>query len=317
MRFIKNDTNINFMGFAPIAQITTYVAVLLGLFYWAYAGLNYGIDFRGGTVVQVKFDQRQDISAIRASLTQAGFDSFSLQALGQEADNEFLVSLSSSNDENISAAPQAAGESAETPAATTVSQKVENTLKSAFGALTIRRVESVGPKVGDELKWSAIKAVVLSLILIMGYVAFRFEWRYGVGAIIALTHDVLFVVGVFAFTQKEMTITVLAAILTVGGYSINDTIVIMDRIRDNLRRSTKTPLPEAFNKSINETLSRTIITSGTTLLAVLALFLWGGEIIHDFAFALLVGITAGTYSSICVASPTVLQLTRWFPPKVK
>ena len=188
-----------------------------------------------------------------------------------------------------------------------------NILLTLHPEFEIRRIESIGPKVGDELKISAVQAILIALGLVLFYITIRFQWRQGVSAIIALVHDVLIIVGIFSILEKEFSLTVVAALLTVVGYSLNDTIVVFDRIRENLGKYRKKSLEETINLSITETLSRTLITSGTTLLVVLALFILGGEIIHDFAFALLVGVLIGTYSSIYVASPVVLFLTKLVP----
>ena len=192
--------------------------------------------------------------------------------------------------------------------------ELRKTLLPQHPKLEIRRIETIGPKVGDELKISAVQAVLIALGLVLLYITIRFQWRQGVSAIVALVHDVLVVVGIFSIFDKEFTLTVVAALLTVVGYSLNDTIVVFDRIRENQGKYRKKSFEETINLSITETLSRTLITSGTTLLVVLALFFLGGEIIHDFAFALLVGVLIGTYSSIYVASPMVVFFTKLAPP---
>jgi preprotein translocase subunit SecF len=183
--------------------------------------------------------------------------------------------------------------------------------------MVMRRVESVGPRVGAELKTSAYEAILFSLIAILAYIWVRFEWRYSIGAIVATTHDVLIVLAAFVFTQREISLTVVAAVLTVAGYSVNDTIVIFDRIREFVRKFQKKDVKDTFNDSINQTLSRTVLTAGTTLFVVLALYFFGGDIINDFAFALTIGIVVGTYSSIFVAAPVVYMLLQRFPARLR
>jgi len=222
-----------------------------------------------------------------------------LQTFGDVADQEILLGLPIDG-------PLGTGED--------LTAELRKILLPQHPKLEIRRIETIGPKVGDELKISAVQAVLIALGLVLLYITIRFQWRQGVSAIVALVHDVLVVVGIFSIFDKEFTLTVVAALLTVVGYSLNDTIVVFDRIRENQGKYRKKSFEETINLSITETLSRTLITSGTTLLVVLALFFLGGEIIHDFAFALLVGVLIGTYSSIYVASPMAVFLTNLAPP---
>lgn len=305
MRLIKEDTHINFLGKWKIAAVISGLAILGGLAaYFPMEGLNYGIDFRGGTLVQIQFPARPDLSRIRATLVASDAGSFSLQSFGGEENNEILVTVAGS-DENQSLTTRG------------LAQRIGDALNAAFPGLTVRRVESVGPKVGRELKIAAFQAVVFAILAILVYVWIRFQWRFGIAAVVALLHDVVIVLAAFLLTQKEITLPVVAAVLTVAGYSINDTIVILDRIRDNVRKFQKKPLFDILNESLNQTLSRTLLTSGTTLLVVLSIYFFGGEIINDFAFALLIGVLVGTYSSIFVASPLVWGLNNWFPQKIK
>lgn len=305
MRIFKTDSTFNFMGRARIPLAASLLVILAGFgAYFAMGGLNYGIDFTGGTLVQARLEGAGDITAIRQAVADADIGSFALQTLGDETAHEYLITLGGSDEQTA-----VTGKS---PAV-----KVEDALKTHFPKVTIRRVETVGPKVGAELKEAAAEAILFSLVAILIYVWARFQWRYSVGAIAALFHDVLIVLAAFVFTQREVSLAVVAGVLTVAGYSINDTIVIFDRIRENLNRFQKRDRGETFNTSINQTLSRTVLTSGTTLFVVLALYLFGGEIINDFAFALLVGIFVGTYSSIFIASPLVLSLQRRFPGKLR
>ena len=290
---------INFLAFRRIAAIISGILILAGIVsVTVHKGLKYGIDFRGGTNVQIQFTTQPNLDQLRKLFAEQGMNNVVLQTFGDLADKEILLGLPIDSplgtDEHL----------------TTELGKILLTQHPEF---EIRRIESIGPKVGDELKISAVQAILIALGLVLLYITIRFQWRQGVSAIIALVHDVLIIVGIFSILEKEFSLTVVAALLTVVGYSLNDTIVVFDRIRENLGKYRKKSLEETINLSITETLSRTLITSGTTLLVVLALFILGGEIIHDFAFALLVGVLIGTYSSIYVASPVALFLTKLVP----
>jgi len=305
MKLISDNLHIDFLGMRRLSlsgsgllMLATVAAFIL------MGGFNYGIDFRGGSVVQVQFGKTHAIGEIRDALTAGNIPSFQLQAFGDESDNEYLISLTETESEHVG--------DAQTPAA-----RVEAVLAENFDDITIRRVESVGPRVGDELKEKALEAILFSLGAILLYTWFRFQWRFGVGAVVALMHDVLIVLGAFVITQKEISLPVVAAVLTVAGYSINDTIVIFDRIRENMRKFQKMELAEIFNSSMNQTLSRTVLTSGTTLFVVLSIFLFGGKIINDFAFALVIGLIVGTYSTLFVAAPVGYWLQVRFPPRAR
>ncbi len=305
MRLISNQTHFDFLRWRFVSLGSSWSVILVGFIaYFLLGGFNYGIDFSGGTLVQIKLDRANDIGAIRQALNDGGVGSFSLQAFGDPAAHEFLISLGKSEEGTA-----VAGRS--------VSAQVESLLKERFPSLVVRRAESVGPKVGAELKTAAFEAIFFSLLALLVYIWLRFEWRYSVGAIVATAHDVLIVLAAFVFTQREVSLTVVAAVLTVAGYSVNDTIVIFDRIREFMRKYQKKDIKDTYNDSINQTLSRTVLTSSTTLFVVLAIYLFGGEIINDFAFALLVGIVVGTYSSIFVAAPVVYMLLQRFPTKLK
>jgi preprotein translocase subunit SecF len=257
-------------------------------------GLNFGIDFTGGALVQIQTPAAAEVSRLRQSLKDAGMAGLTIQNYG--ADNEFLLRL-----------PLAEGtETAD------YARQVQVALQPTAGDVDIRRVEFVGPQIGAELREKGLMAILVSLGAILIYITLRFEFRYGLGAIVALTHDVALTVGMFSLVQKEVTLPVLAALLTIIGYSLNDTIVVFDRIRENRNRLRKTALLDIMNQSLNQTLARTLMTSITTLLVLLALFLWGGEVIHDFAFTLLFGVVVGTYSSIFVAAPVVLALEGYY-----
>ena len=274
--------------------LSTFLSVLL------HGGLNYGIDFRGGTNVQIRFDSEPDLNQLRELFASQGYDSIMLQTFGADEDREILLGLPI--DSSLGT-----GESLTT--------NLQQILQNANTNPEIRRVETIGPKVGDELKEDALLAVLIALGLVLIYISIRFQWRFGISAVVCLLHDVLAVVGVFSLFDKEFNLTIIAALLTVVGYSLNDTIVVFDRVRENLAKFRKRETEELLDLSINETLSRTLLTSATTLFVVTMLLLFGGEIIHDFAFALFVGILVGTYSSIYVASPIFLLLQEKAPPK--
>jgi len=298
MQLINPDSNIDFLGKRKIALGLSALLIIISLVALipSVRGLNFGIDFTGGTLVEVKFKQAPSISDVRASIKPAGYEQAIIQEFGSP--EEIIIRVQNKESEDSSS----------------ISNAILKELKSHFGAgnIDMRRVEFVGPQVGDELTQAGISAVLIAMLAIFIYVTLRFEFRFAVGADAALMHDITIVLGVFALTGSEFSLPVIAAILAVIGYSLNDTIVVFDRIRENLEANRKRKHPEdevkICNDSINQTLARTLMTSFTTLLVVLALFFLGGEVIHGFAFALLVGILVGTYSSIFIASPVMLQL---------
>lgn len=291
MRIVKPETTIDFIGRRGLAAVLSTVLIVISIgSLVVHGGPNYGIDFRGGTLIQLKFQNPAPIAEVRKNLAGLGLGDFSIQEFG--APEELLIRVQRA-DENSEGATQAS--------------MIENKLREAYGdSFLVDRVEMVGPKVGKDLRQKALLALVYSLLGILIYITLRFEFRFGVAAICALAHDTMITVGAFSVLDKEFTLTVIAALLTVIGYSLNDTIVVFDRIRENLRLKRGMALEDMFNVSINQTLSRTILTSGTTLVVVLCIFFLGGEVIHDFSFALLVGVLVGTYSSIFVASPIIL-----------
>ena len=302
MQFLnfKDGEAIDFLSLRRLSAIISGMIILAGVAsIVVHKGLKYGIDFRGGTNVQIQFSTPPNLDQLRQFFAERGMKNVVLQTFGNVADKEILLGLPIDS-------PLGTGENLTT--------ELRKILLPQHPKLEIRRIETIGPKVGDELKISAVQAVLIALGLVLLYITIRFQWRQGVSAIVALVHDVLVVVGIFSIFDKEFTLTVVAALLTVVGYSLNDTIVVFDRIRENQGKYRKKSFEETINLSITETLSRTLITSGTTLLVVLALFFLGGEIIHDFAFALLVGVLIGTYSSIYVASPMVVFFTKLAPP---
>jgi len=298
MQLINPDLNIDFLGKRKIALAVSAMLVLIALasLVPSIRGLNFGIDFTGGTLVQMHFKESPNIADIRTALKPVGYEKAIIQQFGSE--NEILIRIQNKEGEKSSV----------------ISTAILESIETQFGKdhVEMRRVEFVGPQVGEELTQSGILAIAWAMIAILIYVTFRFQFRYALGADAALLHDVILVLGVFAITGKDFTLPVVAAVLTVIGYSLNDSIVVFDRIRENLdankRRKTQLPELEIVNQSINQTLSRTLMTSLTTMLVVMALFLLGGEIIHDFAFALMIGIIVGTYSSVFVASPVMLSL---------
>ncbi len=298
IRFVPEDININFVGLRKLAYVFSLCVVLFSVGLIMQRGLNLGIDFTGGTMIEIKTPEKPNIEALRMALNDLDLGAISIQEFGQSDD--LLIRMPEQKtpaDWNRDESPNqfAIG-------------LVQETLNEAFEGQKVdyRRVEFVGPQVGEELKLQGLYAILFSLGGIMLYIWFRFEWQFGVAAIIALAHDAIATIGLFAFTQMEFNLSTVAAILMIAGYSINDTVVVFDRIRENLRKYKKKPLPELFNFSVNQTLSRTLMTSLTTLLALVALYVFGGEVIRGFVYALIFGIVIGTYSSIFVASPILL-----------
>ncbi|MFZ7128667.1 MAG: protein translocase subunit SecF [Desulfobacterales bacterium] len=337
MQFIKPDINVDFIGKRKIAYAVSFVLLLVSIATLLFhGGPKYGIDFSGGTVIQVQFPEAPDADRIREALALVGLDNYTIQSFGEEESHEYLIRT------DISGITEKG-----------FSEKLTKALSDSTGlAPDIRRVEMVGPQVGKDLREKALFAMFYALLFITIYISGRFElkwlisgvmavaligavylftlfnvsipfliltalivslvlfWflelKYAMGAIVALIHDVTITIGIFSLFDKEFTLPIIAALLTIIGYSLNDTIIVFDRIRENLKKFSREGMAILINRSINETLSRTILTSATTLVVVAALFVLGGGIIHDFAFALLVGIMVGTYSSIFVASPILL-----------
>jgi preprotein translocase subunit SecF len=293
MKILNHKTQIDFMGKRAIWFAVSASLMILSVIALSVRGLNFGLDFTGGTLIEVSFPSDADTELVRTNLTNAGLGHAVVQTFGAASD--IVVRVPPRDDED--------GNSAE------LSTRVLEALQQGVeGEVTMRRVEFVGPQVGEELAEQGILAVVYALIGIFLYVMIRFQWRFSAGAVAALIHDVLITMGVISLLQVEFDLTVVAALLAVIGYSLNDTIVVFDRIRENFPRMRKSTPLGVVNGSINQTLSRTLMTSGTTLLVLIALFIFGGEIIHAFAFTLIAGIVVGTYSSIYVASAALLQL---------
>ena len=289
MQLLKDSLNINFLAKRNIAWVISGILIVISIASLTMRGLNLGIDFTGGTLVEVGYQQAAELEPIRTALTNASFEDAIVQHFGTAKD--VLIRLPSTDNAN----------------AAELSNQVLEALKPT-GELSMRRVEFVGPQVGEELRDDGGLAVLYALFGILIYVALRFEYRFSLGSVAALVHDVIITVGFFSVTQAPFDLTVLAAVLAVIGYSLNDTIVVFDRIRENFRRMRKWTPEEVINGSINQTLSRTLVTSLTTLLVLLALFFIGGEVIHSFALALIVGVVVGTYSSIYIASSMLVLL---------
>jgi preprotein translocase SecF subunit len=287
IHLVRHDTRIDFMRIHRPLMILSILMVLASVVLVATKGLNYGIDFKGGILMEVRTSGPADLAGMRETLSNLGLGEVSLQQFGSPQD--VLVRL-----------PEQEGGDAAQGAAV---QKVKDTLGTT---VEYRRTEVVGPKVGGELIWKAVYATLLALAGIAAYIWFRYEWHFGLNAILATFHDVITTVGLFSLLGLQFDLASVAAVLTIAGYSVNDTVVIYDRIRDELKRYRKLPVSDIINQSINKTLARTTVTSGLTLLSVLAIALWGGEALRSFAIALVWGIAIGTYSTIFVASPMLI-----------
>ena len=278
---------INFMGKRKLAALASILLLIASIASIATQGLQLGLDFTGGTLVEVEYETAPDLEEVRATLNDAGYDKLVVQNFG--ADTSVLVRLSQGFDD-------------------TVGVQVLNALSQSGEKVTLERAEFVGSQVGEELREQGGLGLLLALGIVMVYVALRFQFKFSVGAVAALIHDVIIVVGVFSIMQWDFDLTVLAALLAVIGYSLNDTIVVSDRIRENFRKLRKSDSEEVINISLTQTLSRTLVTSLTTILVLIALYIVGGEMINGFAKALLIGVLVGTYSSIYVASNTLLAM---------
>ncbi len=290
-QILKADKMIDFMRWSKFAFVFSMLMIVASLATISTKWFNWGLDFTGGTLIEVSFEQSAELPVIREALSAKGFSDATVQNFGSSRD--VMVRLRPRED--------AKGE--------VLGHQIISAIKEGTGQqVEMRRIEFVGPNVGDELTEAGGMAILVSLICILLYVSMRFEWRLAAGAVMALAHDVTITLGIFSLLQVEVDLTIVAALLTVVGYSLNDTIVVFDRIRENFRKMRNGEPAEVMNSSITQTLSRTLITSGTTLFVVIALFTQGGANIHGFALALLLGITVGTYSSIYVASALALKL---------
>jgi preprotein translocase SecF subunit len=292
LKLIPDDTKINFMGMGRLAVAVSSTAVIASIVLFLTMGLNFGIDFRGGTMIEARTPQAADLGVIRAATNALDLGDVAVQEFGDPQDVLIRVETQP-GDGNAQMA---------------VVAKVQAAISAAVPGVEFRRVEVVGPKVSGELVIEGVLAIGLAVFVVLVYIWLRFEWQFSVGAVVALVHDVILTIGVFSLVQLEFNLSIIAALLTIVGYSLNDTVVVFDRVRENLRRYKKLELKDLLNLSINETLSRTLMTSGTTLIALTALYTFGGEVIRGFTFAMIWGILVGTYSSIAVASVALLWL---------
>ncbi len=292
LKMVPDKTAIPFVDWHLRTFVLSTLLALASVVLYFNPGLNTGIDFEGGILIEVGTERPADIGAMRSALSGLGLGEVALQEFGSPT--EVLIRIER----------QPGGEAAQDQAINTVKQQ----LSQAIGQVSYRRVEFVGPKVSGELVLAALQAVAIAVVAMLLYIWFRFEWQFSVGAVVALIPDVVLTIGMFALTRIEFNLASVAAILTIVGYSINDTVVVYDRVRENLRKYKNLDLPALLNVSVNDTLARTTMTSVTTLLALLALFFFGGEVIRGFAFAMIWGVVVGTYSSIFIAAPLLLHL---------
>lgn len=289
LKIIPYNTTIDFVKLKVVSFSISLIIVAATLFSMSTKGINYGIDFLGGYILEVRFHEQPDIAQLRDKMNGLNMGEVSLQTFGDGSDVLIRFERKDESEE--------------------AQEKAITTVKEALGtSVDYRRIETVGPKVGGDLVRNSLKAVGFALLAMLAYIALRFEWQFAVCAIVALMHDCIAILGLFTVFGFEFKETAIIAILITAGYSINDTIVIFDRIRENIRKYRKMPLGELINKSINETLSRTILTASTTLLAVVALYFMGGKVISEFSLPILIGILIGSFSSICLASPLLLYL---------
>lgn len=293
---ILKNTKIDFMGMRKYTFIFSVLLVILGLFAVVQIFLgnaNMGVDFAGGTAIQVKFSGHVPLQEIRKALDDGKVKDFDLQDLPTE--NKVLIRIKK-QEEKLGG----------------FSERIIEVISAKFSEKrpVIDAVTEIGPKVGEKLKKDALFAIAMSIVGLLIYVAWRFQFKFGIGATLATFHDVMAVVGIFYLLNKEVNLIFISALLTIAGYSLTDTVVVFDRIRENIKKLVKDPVQSIINKSINEVLSRTVVVSFTTFLAALALFIFGGEVIHDFALAILIGVSVGTYSSIFIASPIVMLLSK-------
>jgi preprotein translocase SecF subunit len=291
LKLVPDHTKIPFVKYRHIAIGLSMVVIFGAIVLLFTKGLDFGIDFEGGTVIEISTHGPADISGLRTRLNKLGLGEVQLQRFGQDSD--VLIRVGTEHGQSMDDGGQA----------------VVSKIKAELGnSVEYRRVESVGPQVSGELIKSATLAVLVSIAMMFAYIWFRFEWQFGLGAVLSIFHDVLATIGVFSLFQLEFNLTTIAALLTIVGYSMNDTVVVFDRMRENLRKFKKMDLGELIDLSINETLARTIMTSVTTLVALFALFIFGGEVIRSFTFAMIFGIFVGRYSSIFVAAPVLLAI---------
>lgn len=288
-KWVTKDTNIDFLKYRKLAYTFSIVMCLLSIWSIAFNGFNYGIDFSGGILIEVKNDNKINVEKVRKELSAVALDDLNLQSIGENGDEMMIRAQAKGLDEKAQ-------------------MNAVNQIKQALGAgYEYRKVELVGPQVGDELKKAGIIASLLAILAISLYIWFRFEWQFALGAMLGLSHDVLITVGFLSLFRFDISLTTIAAILTLAGYSVNDTVVNYDRVRENLRKFKKMPQYDLLNKSINDIFSRTILTSITTLLAGVALLIFGGDVLRSFSFVIVFGVLIGTFSSIYV-STTIMNL---------
>lgn len=286
-KFLPDDTNIGFMKYAKLASYISAAACIASVVLFFAVGLNFGIDFKGGTLIEIQTKEKADIGALRSKIGGLGLGDFELQAFG--SDKDVLIRFET----------QEGGEKKQRVA-------IERVQKALGDSVEFRRVEVVGPKVSGELAQEGTIAVIVAILAVMVYIWFRFEWQFAVGAVLSLSHDVLLTIGVFAIFQISFGLPIIAAILTIVGYSLNDTVVVYDRVRENLRKYKKKSLKDVIDMSLNQMLRRTILTSISTLLALIALYTFGGEVLRGFTFTMIWGVIIGTYSSIFIAAPLLM-----------
>jgi preprotein translocase subunit SecF len=298
LRLVPQETNWDFFSRSYLSLGISGLLMVVSVVAFFVFGLNFGIDFRGGTTIRTESTQAVDVGAYRDAIAPLGLGDVSISE---------VFDPSFGPDQNVAQVRIQAQEGDEAISVETI-QAVEDALTSVDPSITFPSVESVGPKVSGELIWSAVEAVLAAIATVLVYIWLRFEWQFSLGAVAALVHDVTLTIGVFALFQIQFDLAIIAALLTIVGYSLNDTVVVFDRVRENLRRFKKLSLKEVLNLSINETLSRTMMTSVTTLIALISLFVLGGDVIRGFVFAMIWGVVIGTYSSVFVASAILFRL---------
>lgn len=298
---MSTTRNVDYVGMFKIAGILSVLLVLGSIAGLFTKGLNYGVDFRGGVEVQVKFADKVELGELRSYLNEKNVPVSQMQSIGDEAQNEFLFKLETDEGADLNA----------------ISNQVQTVLGEKYGAdkFEILKNDIVGPKAGAELRTSAFKAVIWAILAIMIYLALRFDYKFAPGAIAALLHDVIIIVGAFILTQKEFSLQIVAALLAIIGYSVNDTVVIYDRVREIEAANPTMPTIQVINRAINETMSRTIITSATVLGVSLVMLFWGGAVIHDFFFAMTIGVILGVYSTIFIAVPMTVVFEKFTAKK--
>ena len=290
IRWIKKDLKINFLRVKNIATILSILAIISSMFFLVYKNLNFGIDFKGGTLIEIKKDENLSIAEIRNQLSELNIGDIQIQTFG--SDNIILIRIENSTNLDANADMSS----------------IELIRSSLGNDVIIQRTEIVGPKVSSELIQKGIIAIIIAVFLMLFYIWIRFEWQFSIGAVTALIHDVMITMGIFSFLQIEFNLSIIAALLTIIGYSMNDTVVVYDRIRENLRKYKQMNIFDLINQSLNETMSRTLLTSVTTLLALFSLYFLGGEVLKGFTLAMIIGVFIGTYSSVFIASQIILYL---------